>query len=54
LLHGYSTIPFDLGGNNADTTQAVLQQAGGNIVLVGQKKMNLTAISYFVSRGISP
>lgn len=35
-LSGYATVPFDLGGNNADITQSVLQQSGGRIVLVGR------------------
>jgi uncharacterized delta-60 repeat protein len=33
---GYATHAFDLGGNKADTSQAVLVQPGGGIVLVGR------------------
>jgi uncharacterized delta-60 repeat protein len=32
---GFSTIAFDLGGNNTDTVEAVLIQSNGDIVLVG-------------------
>lgn len=35
-LNGYRVYYFDLGGNNADTSQVVLTQANGNIVLVGR------------------
>lgn len=33
---GYATHAFDLGGNDADTSQAVLVQPGGGIVLAGR------------------
>jgi len=33
---GYATYAFDLGGNKADTSQAVLVQPGGTIVLAGR------------------
>ncbi|GAA0720786.1 hypothetical protein [Dokdonella soli] len=36
VLNGYATYAFDLGGNKADTSQVVLTQANGNIVLVGR------------------